>query len=214
LPAERLGRAAVVDIGYLFKHHKGFAESMVDLKEQVKAVEAECRQEGDEIKRFVEKLEGLRPGTPEHERLEREIAHRRAELTEKTQLARKRSLRREAALYDATYDDIVDAVTRFAKEHGIAVVYRRQTQAEHKPPGIRSAVRVGVGDEVKPTGSTTKKSDVADDPASVLKKINREVVYRLADRRDITQDILDMLDRKQARPQGPEAEEGSGHSRP
>jgi len=194
-PMERYQRVAVIDMHYLFTHDKAFAESLADAKRQLRAAETEVREGNEEIKQLNGRLVGLRPGTPDHGKLEKEIALRTAELQVEMELSRKRSLRLEAAAYDATYDEVVDAVARFAEQHDIDAVYRKQASVD------RSEARVAAT-----TGRPTRAGETYS--ASVLRKVNRPVVYR-RDEWNITREILEMLDRERAEPEGEKGSEES-----
>ena len=199
------------------------------LKQQVKEAEAEFQQERDEIKQLSEELRDLRTGASDRDRSEREIAERQVKLQVEMQLMRKRFMRSEANAYSMIYDDIVDAVARFAKEHDIAVVYRKEAGADRKASGTSaSAALRKVGEEANPLknlrlyATATRapmaaynafdaSPDEADDASSVMRRISRSVVYERDERWDITEDILDMLDRKRTEPKERRGKKGFYH---
>ncbi|NQT17830.1 MAG: M48 family metalloprotease, partial [Planctomycetes bacterium] len=74
LSLERYQRVAVIDMQYLFQHDKAFAESLAEVKRQQRAAEAELRKKSAETRRLSGGLARLRPGTPDHGKLEEEIA--------------------------------------------------------------------------------------------------------------------------------------------
>jgi Skp family chaperone for outer membrane proteins len=196
LPAKPSRREAIVDVNYLFLHYRRFAESMADVKKEVKAAEVKCRRKRDEIARLAR----LRPGTPDHRQLEEEIARQQAELQVEVQLSQKRFLRLEAGVYDATYDDIVDAVARFAEEHEIDVVYRKEATPYSRISGDNRAwVNASAQSSSRKYANSDQWKDAREavDTAPVLRRINRQVVYR-RDEWDITKDVLDILNRKHA----------------
>ena len=207
-------RVAVVDINHLFKHHERFAESVANIRREIKAANADVRQEQDEIKRLVKRLQALDPVTADPRQLEEEIARRRAELEVEIELSRGDFVKKEAAAYNATYDAIVEAITRFAEEHQIDVVYRKETTPARRASGdsgagVTASAMTGTREDAG--GQREKGVDEALDPQSVLAKINRHVVYR-RNEWDITPEILKMLNGKQMQPAGPEVPNGSDGS--
>ncbi|NQT16011.1 MAG: OmpH family outer membrane protein [Planctomycetes bacterium] len=184
----------MIDMHYLFQHDKAFAESLGEVKRQQRAVEAEFRKKTAETRRLSGKLARLRPGTPDHGKLEEEIAARQAELQAELALSKKRFLRLEGGAYEATYDEVVDAVARFAEQHDVDAVYRKEAGGD--PPKARADVA---------TGRTTRAGEAYS--TSVLRKVARQVIYR-RDEWDITHEILEMLDRERAEPEGEKGPDG------
>lgn len=202
---ERYQRVAVVDMQYLFHHGKAFADSIAGVKRQHREAEAEARKAQDEIRRASGRLAHLRAGTPEHGELEKEITLRQAELQAELELSRKRLQRLEASVYEATYDDIVDAVARFAERHDVDAVYRKEVSVDPPKSGARATSVRTTQSEAK-SGRTTADRDTY--ASSVIRRINRQVVYR-RDEWDITSQILEMLDRPRAEPESDEGPDDS-----
>ncbi len=92
-------------------------------------------------------------------------------------MRKKRFLEEETNIYDAAYQEICDEVARFAKENDIGLVIRVNREDEHKSP------------------------------QSVMRKINRHIVYN-EDRRDITLEILARLNGSTSRSQDAKGKDG------
>lgn len=115
---------AVVDVGYIFKNHAGFKQSMDKMKDEVMAAENKLKGERDRINGLMEQLKGFNVGTNEYKRLEAEIAKAQGDFNVNAQLQKKDFMDREAAVYMKVYDQIEKTVAQFARDHRIAVVHR------------------------------------------------------------------------------------------
>jgi Skp family chaperone for outer membrane proteins len=115
---------AVIDIGYIFKNHARFKTLMDKMRDEVMAAENGLKAERDRINGLVEQLKGFNPGTPEFKKLEAEVAKAQGEFNVTAQLQKKDFMDREAAVYQEVFGEIQQVVTKFAQEHGIAVVHR------------------------------------------------------------------------------------------
>ena len=115
---------AVIDVGYIFKNHTRFKSMMDKMRDEVMAAENGLKAERDRINGLVEQLKGFNPGTPEFKKLEAEVAKAQGEFNVTAQLQKKDFMDREAAVYQEVFGEIQQVVTKFAQEHGIAVVHR------------------------------------------------------------------------------------------
>jgi Skp family chaperone for outer membrane proteins len=133
---------------------------------QIEAAEqriADEKAERDRINGLMEQLKGFNVGTPEYKKLEAEIAKGQGDFNVNAQLQKKDFMDREAKVYLQVYTEVEKAVAQFAREHGIAVVFRFD------------------GDPV----------DGAD-RNQILRGITKPIVYYESGN-DITPDILKML---------------------
>ncbi len=115
---------AVVDVGYIFKNHARFKSEMDKMKDQVMAAENGLKAERDRINGLMEQLRGFNAGTPEHRKLEGEVAKAQGDFSVNAQLQKKDFMDREAKVYLQVYTEIERAVSQFARDHGIAIVHR------------------------------------------------------------------------------------------
>jgi hypothetical protein len=120
-------------------------------------------------------LNGMLAGTRDYLDLQQKINKRAEDLKTRVQLQRAEFIQREAAAYGAIYKEIAREVADYAAAHNIEIVLRVNGQRE-KPKT----------------------------PQQILQDINRQVVW-FAGSRDITQIILDRLNKKGAAPKTPPA---------
>ena len=142
---------AVVDISYIFKHHKAFEANMKGMKQDVDGAESQLKQERQAIAKMQERLEALKPGTPDYKQLDEQVAKAKAAFNVKASQQRKEFLDREARIYYDTYLAVNDAVKYYAQRHNLGLVVRFN------------------GDPTDPN----RREDV-------LRAINRPVVYQNA----------------------------------
>jgi Skp family chaperone for outer membrane proteins len=162
-PTSPSSHVAVIDVGYIFKNHARFKAAMDKMKDEVMAAENSLKGERDRINGLMEQLKGFNAGTPEYKKLEAEIAKGQGDFNVNAQLQKKDFMDREAKVYLQVYTEVEKAVAQFAREHGIAVVFRFD------------------GDPV----------DGAD-RNQILRGITKPIVYYESGN-DITPDILKML---------------------
>ncbi len=115
---------AVIDVGYIFKNHARFKAAMDKMKDEVLAAENALKAERDRINGLMEQLKGFNVGTPEYKKLEAEVAKAQGDFNVNAQLQKKDFMDREAKVYMQVYSEIEQAVSQFARQHGIAVVHR------------------------------------------------------------------------------------------
>jgi Skp family chaperone for outer membrane proteins len=115
---------AVIDVGYIFKNHARFKAAMDKMKDEVMAAENGLKAERDRINGLMEQLKGFNVGTPEFKKLEAEVAKAQGDFNVTAQLQKKDFMDREAKVYLQVYNEIEQAVSQFARQHGIAVVHR------------------------------------------------------------------------------------------
>jgi Skp family chaperone for outer membrane proteins len=114
----------VIDVGYIFKNHARFKAAMDKMKDEVMAAENGLKAERDRINGLMEQLKGFNVGTPEFKKLEAEVAKAQGDFNVTAQLQKKDFMDREAKVYLQVYNEIEQAVSQFARQHGIAVVHR------------------------------------------------------------------------------------------
>ena len=115
---------AVIDVGYIFKNHTRFKAAMDKMKDEVMAAENSLKAERDRINGLMEQLKGFNVGTPEHRKLEADVAKAQGDFNVNAQLQKKDFMDREAKVYHQVYLEIERAVSQFARDNKIAVVHR------------------------------------------------------------------------------------------
>jgi len=120
---------AVIDIAAIYKAHTRFTQMMNEIKADMEAADTAVKKERDTLKGMADSLEQFRPGTPDYKRLEEEIARRQADMATRVQLQKKEFLLREAQVHYSVYQEIMQEVDYFAASHGIAMVFRFNSEA-------------------------------------------------------------------------------------
>jgi Skp family chaperone for outer membrane proteins len=146
--AQAAGHVAVVDVGYIFKNHTGFNSQMELMKTEVQKYEEQLRARHQELSQEREQLLQFKPGTPNYDKLEREMADKAAKLQVDTQLKKKEFLTREAKVYFDVYNEVSKSIEEFANMNNIDLVLRYN------------------GDDID-----------SEDRQSVLTGVNRAIVY-------------------------------------
>ena len=164
---------AVIDINEIFNSHRRFKAMAADMKGDVARAAQRVKAEQEEIKEMAEGLKDLLAGTRDYLDLQEKVKKRAEDLKTRVQLQRAEFLQREAGAYRAVYNEIVREVADYAAQNGIEVVLRVNTTS--------------------PDAKT---------PQQVVQNINRQVVWFAAGR-DITQAILDRLNKKGGAPKTP-----------
>ncbi len=120
----RGGTVAGINMKYLVDQHQRFQADLDRLKEQLRATTEALGAERQEIELMAKELQesGLRPGSPEFDGREEEIARKQAEWKIKAAKHRKQIQTRESELLQNVYLEIKTEVERYSTQHGIAVV--------------------------------------------------------------------------------------------
>ena len=160
---------AVLDVGKVFETYKPFKDKLEAIKQEVKAFESEINNERKTITDRAAELQQYRAGSFEYKRLETELAKKTSDIQVQAQLKRKDILEREARVYYETYQQMVAAVGRIAKQHGLALVLRYNS----KP--IDAANRADV---LRGVNQTVVFQDHRDITSLVLEEIGKTPIAR------------------------------------
>ena len=140
----------VLDVGKVFKEHNRFNQALEVMKGDVSKFEKYLQDQRAVIQKMVDELkQKYKPGTPEYNAREAEIAKKTSDIQVDTGLKRKEFMQKEAKLYYNTYTDVTNAVKKFAVKYNIELVLRFN------------------GDEIK-----------QDDPKTIIAGVNSSVVYQ------------------------------------
>lgn len=167
----------VIDVTYIFKKYSVFQAQVMALKKEVEATEARLQGQVEQVKKMAEGLKDLNHGTPAYQRLEAQIAQKRADFNVQAQIQKKQFLERESEIYFNTYQQVKQLVGLYSQNNGISLVLRFNAD--------------------KTTGEKQTRPDR-------LRAMNRPVVYEQGI--DITLMVLDELERQAktaARPAAP-----------
>ncbi|QGJ69693.1 Hypothetical protein PBC10988_13750 [Planctomycetales bacterium 10988] len=115
---------AIVDLSYIFQHHKRFQQETEGMKQEVEQREQYFKQQRDGLIQMVEELKRWKPSSPEYKQKEAQIAQTKAKLETDLQLQKKEFVEREASMYHKAYREIVDEVKLYSESNGVMLVFR------------------------------------------------------------------------------------------
>jgi Skp family chaperone for outer membrane proteins len=167
-PQDSPRNTAVIDINQVLTNHTRLKVLMAEMKADIARAENRVKTEQGEIKKMAEGLKDLLAGTRDYLDLQEKINKRAEDLKTQVQLQRSEFVQREAKVYRVVYREIVNEIADYAKENGIEMVFRIANLPSND-----------------------------DSPQQVLQEVNRQIVW-WADGRDITQAILERLNKKAA----------------
>lgn len=161
------GTVAILDLTYIFKHHKRFNELTAAMRQDVERAEQALNVDRGAMEKLAEPLKGdnavYKRGSAEYKQLEDELIKRQTELQTKVTLQRRQFLEQEAKIYYTVYQEVLDHVKTYSEQNGVSLVLRFN------------------GDPID-----------RNDPQEVLKELNKSVIYSHRSI-DITPVILERL---------------------
>ena len=135
-------RVAVIDISKVFKEHPRFKQAMEAMRQEVKAFEGKLQVRGQEIQKIQAQMKTFQPGSAEYKSHEEQILQIQAAGQVEAAKQKKAFLEKEAKIYYSVYNEVVNEVAEFAKQNGIAIVVR--FNSEPIDPNNRQSVLEGV----------------------------------------------------------------------
>lgn len=159
----------VLDVAKVFKEHIRFKQQMDVIKKDVEKFEGKLRDDRARLQQMAEELRTYKSGSPEYKNLEAKMAKMTSDLQVETQLKRKEFMEREARLYYNTYTEVTRAVEAFAKQYGIQLVLK--FNSEPIKPDDRNSVLAGVN-------ATIVYQDHRDITARIVTELNRGSIQR------------------------------------
>ncbi len=150
---------AVLDVGRVFREHQRFTQQMGEIREEIEEAKQRLALRQVEVESAQRELREHTPGTADHERAQQLVLRLQNELRSLASELQQEVLEKETDLFARTYERLVASVRGYAQRHGLRLVLRA-----HETP-----VKTG-------------------DRASVMARVNREVVYQQG--LDITSEIL------------------------
>ena len=136
----------VVDMGKIFREHKGFKISIDNLQKEVEGFKQSIQVDRTKIQSESEVLAGIDRSSPDYKTKEASIAKMAADMQVNHNMKNKEFMEREAKLYYQTYVQILTTVQNFCRENNITLVIRF-TGAEIDPTN-RASVLAGVNNVV------------------------------------------------------------------
>ncbi len=133
---------AVIDIGYIFKNHERFKNSLETIKKDFEDFEKYVRDQQQQLAAKAEELKSKPAGSPEYRQLEEQIADMTTKLRLEMGRKQKDRVDQEAKVYFNAYKEIEWYVQRFADRYGIDLVVR--FNSEDMDPNKPDSVLQGI----------------------------------------------------------------------
>lgn len=166
-------KIGLIDMAHIFKNYKKFNTLRDDLKVEIEASDKKAREMAETIKATQEQMKTFKEGSPDFAATEKRLAELTTEFETFRKVQQREFLRKESAIYKTVYLEASDAVEKYAQYYGYTLIIRFN--------------REGL--------------DSADDPQTVIQRMNRQVVYHTPDD-DITDKILGYLNREYSQAAG------------
>jgi beta-lactamase regulating signal transducer with metallopeptidase domain/Skp family chaperone for outer membrane proteins len=178
----------MVDVTYLFRHCDKFLQAENALKARVTAATEDVRRQKEKIADLKRQVEAAQPGTPECAGLEKKQDALQAQLQIQVNRQKREFLREEVKIYQASWDQIDAAITRYAKQHKIDLVLRHRN-----PEDVAKA-------EAAKKKAATAHDRLNNEAQELQQRINVPVLYQSpaahGDEEDITREVLAVLNGK------------------
>lgn len=131
---------AVIDVAYVLKTYEGLKVGQKGLADEEKKIRERLNGEQESIKKQIEAMNGLKPGSPDFKRKEEEITKRRADLNVDAALEKKNLQEREARMMYDAMSKLSAALEEFCSQEGIGVVlnYNSEPMDVNNPVTIQN----------------------------------------------------------------------------
>ena len=139
--AQETGRVAILDVAKVFKENASFDAKVKAIKAEADQLKVQITAEQDRIKAEVLNLRGMEAG-PKRNQMEADLEQQHTRLRTTTRQSESELLNREARVYFETYREMQAVVESMAKEYGLSLVLR--FDSESIDPNNRNEVIKGV----------------------------------------------------------------------
>jgi Skp family chaperone for outer membrane proteins len=168
--AANMPTTALIDVNYIIKNHQRLKAALDQYENDAKTAQSDWKTENDKITKEAESLKdlNLKPGSPDYAKAEEQIMNKRAQLQIRMTREKKDFVQREAKLYYAVYQEILQEVQYYCSAYNISLVLNFQ------------------GDKIN-----------QDNPQDILRGVQQQVVFYNKDL-DITPWVLNRLNPRTA----------------
>lgn len=119
---------ALVDVNKIYSRHQPFIDQAEELKREVQRADEEIKSLLEKAKELSEELKSHKPGTAEHDRIQKELKERSTAWQKARDDARKRLEEKQATMTLATYKSTTEAIQRIAEARGFKLVLNYSSQ--------------------------------------------------------------------------------------
>lgn len=140
--AQAQTRMALIDVGYIFKNHAGFAASRKSLEDEVTLANADFSTRRERLQTLQKELAGLQKNNPTYTDRESQLARESSDLNAALLLQRNKFAEKEAGIYYQVYQEIRDATAAYCKQNGItfAMQFNGEPLAVDNPSMVQAEV--------------------------------------------------------------------------
>lgn len=160
-------KIGLIDMAHIFKNYSKFESLRDDLKQEIEQSDRKAKQMAQQIKALQQEMQQFKEGSPDFVQREKKLAELTSEFETYRKVEQREFMRKESQIYKTVYLEAAEAVQKYAQYYGYTLIIRFN--------------REGV--------------DSAEDPQTVIQRMNRQVVYHAPDN-DITDAILGYLNKE------------------
>jgi Skp family chaperone for outer membrane proteins len=117
----------VIDVKFIFDNYTSFKTTMDSIKKEYDAFEAGVRETEASLRKQIEQLKAMQPGSPEFKQLEEQIAQTRTQVQLDINRKQKERVDEEAKVYHRAYQAVEAEIAKFAARYGIDLVLQFST---------------------------------------------------------------------------------------
>ncbi len=138
--AQAQGRIALIDVGYIFKQHKGFEAMRKTLEDEVNLANVDFQRRRQELQaKQQELLEYKKGATQDYANLEANLAREAADMNASLMIERNKFSEQEAKIYYQVYNEIREATAAYCRQNGISVVMQFNGEPVSTDPAMVQA---------------------------------------------------------------------------
>lgn len=133
-------RIALIDVGYIFKQHKGFEAMRKSLEDEVNLANVDFQRRRQELQAKQQQLLDLKKGaSQDYTTLETSLARETADMNAALMLERNKFSEQEAKIYYQVYSEIREATKAYCLQNGIAVAMQFNGEQVSTDPSMVQA---------------------------------------------------------------------------
>jgi Skp family chaperone for outer membrane proteins len=138
---------ALVNVDRILKSYKPLQEKLDPIKAEAKELDGTVQIRQAEIETVGSHLRSAQPGSPEQQRLQRQIVKLQSDLQQFITIERQKLNSKEVTIYVGLFRQLDAEISRYAKAHGLKLVIRQHESSydEGQPlPEILKALNRGI----------------------------------------------------------------------
>ncbi len=177
-------KIGLVDMGKVFKQYEKFARLREELQGQMTVMQGEAKGIKAQVEKMSEEMKGYNKDSKEYRALQERIVRVTTDYEAKMKLAGPEMARKEAQIFEDVYLEVTDVIKKYAEYFNFTMVIRFNSEQID-----------------------------ADSPQQLTQGLNKLVLYHRP-QDDITQPVIDFLNKQYAKNGGATAGGGGGAAKP